>query len=95
LYHLPLHFAAQHFRASTVSLLLEAKADVHAVSSFGWTPLHLAGRASVVRALLCAKARLESADRILGLTPLMLAQKEGRESVVRALAEAKAAVRAR
>ncbi|MCU0924108.1 MAG: ankyrin repeat domain-containing protein, partial [Burkholderiaceae bacterium] len=83
--------AAQRGDLTRVGALLEAKADINAKDSFGFTALmyaSLKGHVPVVGALLEAKADANAED-INGQTALMWASRTGHVAVVRALLEAK------
>ncbi|MBW1881374.1 MAG: ankyrin repeat domain-containing protein [Deltaproteobacteria bacterium] len=74
------------YRVAVAELLLAAGADVHAVGSGGYTPLHLAPRgdegAAVARLLLAHGAAPDAVDE-KGGTPLMRAAdtEDGEETV--------------
>jgi ankyrin repeat protein len=93
-----LHWAALHGDAEIISLLLEARANVHARTRLaGYTPLLVAaenGHAAAVQLLLAAGADVNSADET-GTTALMLAAASGSEAALNALADAGADVNAR
>lgn len=74
----PLLLAAKSGHAEACRLLLTASADVAATDKNGWTPLHWAGRgehakAQACRALLDARAEVNSKACGNGFTPLNFA----------------------
>jgi ankyrin repeat protein len=72
-----------------VEALLELRADVDAVTSYGWTPLHYAaerGHVASVQALCRGVADID-ARNIRGRTALRLASLKGHVGVVEALLE--------
>jgi len=92
----PLHFAAFFAQPQTAQLLVDHRADVHAVSpTFGGvTPLHSAaagGSAEIVHLLLAAGAA-PNARQNGGFTPLHAAAQNGDESMARDLLDHGAAV---
>ncbi len=91
-----LMIAAENGHASVVEVLLKAEANVNAVDSKGFTPLHVAaenGHASVVEVLLKAKANVNAVGSE-GWTPLHVAAENGHASVVEVLLKAEANVNA-
>jgi len=81
----PLSLAAKNGNLETVKTLIAAGADVNkAETTYGSTPLFMAarnGHLEVVRALVGARANLNKARKD-GLTPLSIANKHGRSSIV-------------
>ncbi len=92
-----LHVACEQDRASTVELLLHARANpavaCNAGPSAGVTPLHLAaagGRDDAVRALLATgRCDLDAAVLSSGVTPLLVAAFHGHLGVATLLAQAR------
>ena len=84
-----LHWAAENGSAATAELLLNAGANLSAVTRLGgYTPLHLAakaGGAEVVRALLAAGANPRAATTAGGATALHFAAAAGSAEAVTAL----------
>ena len=84
-----LHWAAENGSAATAELLLNAGANLSAVTRLGgYTPLHLAakaGSAEVVRALLAAGANPRAATTTGGATALHFAAAAGSDDAVKAL----------
>eukprot|EP01049_Picozoa_sp_SAG25_P009873 SAG25_NODE_1020_length_4269_cov_4.759712_1_plen_774_part_00 len=93
----PLHIAAKHGHFSAVKCLIEANANVHALTQgFSSTALHLAaekGHVDVAKHLLVAKCCIHAAD-VDWDTPLHLAAMENRREMVSMLIEAGADVHA-
>src|SRR5437762_11956115 len=87
-HHTPLHIAAKEGRAPIVRLLVDAKADVNALTTTGAAPLHFAassGNREAVAILLAAGADPNAREPEWGQTPLMFAAGAGRTDVVREL----------
>lgn len=90
----PLLYSADRGDSRITKILLEAGADVTAVSDGGVTALHISakrGHLPVTTLLIKAGADLEASD-IDGYTPLLLASQLGNHGVVDALVEAGASV---
>ena len=85
-----LHAAIERKYTSSVRLLIEAGADVNAVSEAGYAPLHQAD-AECTELLIKAKADIEKADR-QGVTPLASAARYGDKEKVALLIKAGAEV---
>ena len=75
----PLHYAAMFKGAEVVQLMVDAGADVNAVSNANLTPLHYnlfgacyRGSAAVIRVLIAAGADISARDND-GMTPLHIA----------------------
>ena len=86
--HTPLHLAAKAGHASVLRLLVNAKADVSALTTTGAAPLHFAaasGSSEAVTILLDAGADVNVREPQWGQTPLMFAAASGRTEVVKAL----------
>ena len=86
--HTPLHLAAKAGHASVLRLLVNAKADVSALTTTGAAPLHFAaasGSSEAVTILLDAGADVNVREPQWGQTPLMFAAASGRTDVVKAL----------
>ena len=86
--HTPLHLAAKAGHASVLRLLVNAKADVSALTTTGAAPLHFAaasGSSEAVTILLDAGANVNVREPQWGQTPLMFAAASGRTEVVKAL----------
>jgi len=87
----PLHVAAAHGRSLVAEALLARRANVHAVTRFGWVPLHLAatnGDPATIKALLAYGAQVQARTRN-DETPLILACRFGRVAAAQLLLEAR------
>lgn len=86
----PLHYAARAGHLECVKILLDAGADVHAVTASGRaTPLHRAahqGHVHIMRALLAAGAKPSAVDSD-GMTPAHKAASEGWDAATAMLIE--------
>ncbi|HSP66327.1 MAG TPA: ankyrin repeat domain-containing protein, partial [Bryobacteraceae bacterium] len=92
-----LHWAANEDDLDTVSLLIQAGANVKAKDRYGFTPLYFAatnGSAAVIRRLLDAGADPNAADAS-GETALMTATRSGSIEAVKALLQHGADVKAK
>jgi uncharacterized protein len=86
--HTPLHLAAKTGHASVLRLLVDAKADISALTTTGAAPLHFAaasGSSEAVTILLDAGADVNVREPEWGQTPLMFAAASGRTEVVKVL----------
>lgn len=84
-----LHVASRHGNLGGVCSLLNAGADVEAISSNGWTPLHLAcryGYVAIARLLLDSGACVDRAG-FYGWTELHYAVQNGHRACIKLLAE--------
>jgi ankyrin repeat protein len=84
----PLHVAAKGGHAAVIRRLVDAKADVGAVTTTGATPLHFAaegGNREAVAILLDAGAGVNAREPQWEQTPLMFAAGSGRTAVVKLL----------
>lgn len=93
----PLFLAVQNDHITTAAILLEAKADVNAVSTSnrGASPIHLAasnGYISLMELLFKHGADPDVACQGTGLTPMHMAVSEGLTTAVKILLDAKASV---
>lgn len=87
-HYTPLHVAAKAGSARVIRRLIEAKADVNAVTTTGATPLQFAaasGSRDAIAALLDAGADVNAREPQWGQTPLMFAAGMGRTEAVRLL----------
>ena len=87
----PVADAAMQGETEQVRVLLRDGADVNAAQGDGMTALHWAaerGDRELADMLLYAGAHLEAVTRLGGYTPLHLASRSGRSSVVEALTAA-------
>eukprot|EP00667_Euglena_gracilis_P000772 EG_transcript_772 len=82
----PLHHAAWRGYCDIVQLLIDQKANVHAMDQRGWTPLHMAVAGcdelaedyiEVVESLIAAGAKVNDVGGAHGQTALHLAAREG------------------
>jgi len=90
--------AAQAGDRTAVANLLKQAADVNAAQADGMTALHwaaLRADAALAQTLLYAGANVKAATRLNAYTPLLLAAKDGRASVVDPLVKAGADVNGR
>jgi ankyrin repeat protein len=95
--HTPLHVAAKGGHPRVIRLLVDAKADVKALTTTGAAPLHFAaasGSSDAVAILLDAGADVNVREPQWGQTPLMFAAASGRTAVVKLLVARGADVRA-
>ena len=86
--HRPLHLAAKGGHPGVLRLLVDAKADVSALTTTGAAPLHFAaasGSSDAVTILLDAGADVNGREPQWGQTPLMFAAGSGRTAVVKVL----------
>jgi ankyrin repeat protein len=86
--HAPLHVAATRGHHLVVRLLVDARADIAALTTTGAAPLHFAaaaGSAEAVRILLDRGADPNARETQWGQTPLMFAAASGRTETVRVL----------
>jgi uncharacterized protein len=86
--HTPLHMAAKGGHYRVLRLLVDAKADVSALTTTGAAPLHFAaasGSGDAVTILLNAGADVNVREPQWGQTPLMFAAASGRTEVVKVL----------
>ncbi|CAE8584506.1 unnamed protein product [Polarella glacialis] len=93
----PLHWAADNGHATVIGLLIEGRADIHAVDKQGNTALHAAacnGDAAAISTLLSSRADVAAADSNRW-TVLHAAACCGHRAAIAALIEAGADVRAR
>ncbi|MEO8682092.1 MAG: ankyrin repeat domain-containing protein [Vicinamibacterales bacterium] len=93
----PLHVAAKGGHPAVIRRLVDAKADVNALTTTGVTPLHLAaegGNREAVAILLDAGSGVNVREPQWGQTPLMFAAGAGRTEVVKLLVARGADVRA-
>jgi ankyrin repeat protein len=87
----PLHIAARYGLISYAGHLVSEKIDVHAVDTYGRTPLWWAahsGHSDIVRLLVQAGADPDVDDKVAGLKPLHEAADNNHAGVVRVLLEA-------
>lgn len=91
-----LHLAARNGTYENISILLDAGADVHARTEFGWTPLHYAASATQENIVALLKAGAAANARgDFGGTPLHIAAAEGTPESLLSLLEAGSEVNAR
>jgi len=86
----PLHYATQ--TTGTISILLEAKADVNKSGPRAVSVAHIAaenGRKQVLEMLMNAKANLLATDHATGEMPLHFSAKEGKEETMRLILDSK------
>jgi ankyrin repeat protein len=95
--HTPLHVAARGGHHLVVRTLVDAKADVNALTTTGAAPLHFAaasGSSETVKILLDSAADVNAREPQWGQTPLMFAAASGRTEAVKVLLARGADVRA-
>jgi ankyrin repeat protein len=86
--HTPLHVAARGGHDRVVRLLVDAQADVRALTTTGAAPLHFAaasGSSEAVAILIDRGADVNVREPQWGQTPLMFAAASGRTAVVKVL----------
>jgi len=84
----PMHVAAKGGHAAVIRQLVDAKADVNALTTTGASPLHFAaaaGSGESIAILLDAKAGVNAREPQWGQTPLMFAAGSGRTEAVKLL----------
>ncbi len=84
----PMHVAAKGGHAAVIRRLVDAKADVNALTTTGASPLHFAaaaGSGESIAILLDAGAGVNAREPQWGQTPLMFAAGSGRTEAVKLL----------